>query len=444
MKVEINDITGTRKEIVVTIPKEDVQKIKDDLYREVSTGVSVKGFRKGKAPKNVIDTYYGGYIKGELVKKLISENYDKAVTENGLYVVSMPDIENDDPKDGEDFTFKARFDVKPEIKLEKYTALELKRPVFEVKEEDVDTALNSLRDSFAAMEDVTDAEYEISKGDYVISDISSSDHERLNWTKVTVDAGNRSFVPGAQDAVIGMKTGGEKEYETIIPDEHYIEELRGKTVNLKLKVESIKHRVMPELNDEFAKKVREDTQTLEDLRKMLRTELEKRAVDKQKAILNARISEKLLELNKFEVPESMIRLQAAMMVQGMAKRFAAQGIKMQDIYPDTNALREESLASAEQVLRQALLVEAIAKAVDIKVEDAELDAEVEKLAATYSMSVDDVKKGLEDNGRLDEMRFQLLEEKVFNFIAQNSDVTDDASNSLEGAENAGSDSGGTN
>jgi trigger factor len=444
MKVEIKDITGTRKEMTVTVPKEDVQKIKDDLYREVAQEVAIKGFRKGKAPKNIIDTYYGSYIKGELTKKLVSENYEKALMEQELFVVSMPEIDSKDPKDDEDFTFTAKFDVKPEINPEKYIGFDLKKPVFEVKDEDINTAITSLRESFSTMEDITDEDYEVKKGDYVISDISSNDHEKLNWTKVTVDAGNRSFVPGAMDTVLGMKTGEEKGYETTIADDHYIEELRGKTVKLNLKVVSIKHRAIPELNDEFAKKVREDTATVEDLRKMIKTELEKRAAEKQKGIMYSRVAEKLVEANKVEVPESMIKLQATMMVQGMAKRFASQGVKLQDVYPDTDALRDESLSSAEQILKQSLLVEAVAKILDIKIDESDVDKEVQEMANTYNMPVEEVKKGLEENGRLDEIRFQLMEGKVFDYVIENSNVTEDTTNSEEGAGDAGSDSSGTN
>ncbi len=444
MKVEIKDITGTKKEMTVTVPKEEVEKIKNDIYREVSQEVVIKGFRKGKAPKNIIDTYYGSYIKGELTKKLVSENYDNAVKDQELFVVSMPEIENEDPKDDEDFTFIAKFDVKPEINPEKYTGFDLKKPVFEVKDEDVDAAITSLRESYSTMDDITDENYEAIKGDYVISDISSSDHEKLNWTKVTVDAGNRSFVPGAQDMVLGMKTGEEKTYETTMTDDHYIEELRGKEVKLTLKVVTIKHRTLPELDDEFAKKVREDTPTVEDLKKMIRTELEKRAAEKLKGIVYSRVAAKLVEENKVEVPESMIKLQATMMVQGMAKRFASQGVKLQDVYPDTNALREETLSSAEQILKQSLLVEAIAKKLDIKVDEEDVDKELQEMANTYNMPLEDIRKGLEENGRLDEIRFQLLEGKVFDYVIENSNVTEDAAASAEGEGDAGSDSSGTN
>jgi trigger factor len=444
MKVEIKDITGTKKEMTVTVPKEEVQKIKNDLYREVAQEVVIKGFRKGKAPKNIIDTYYGSYIKGELTKKLVSDNYDKAIMEQELFVVSMPEIDNEDPKDDEDFTFTAKFDVKPEINPEKYTGFDLKKPVFEVKDEDVDTGIKSLMESYSTMDDVTDENYEVKKGDYVISDISSTDHEKLNWTKVTVDAGNRSFVPGAQDTVLGMKTGEEKIYETTMTNDHYIEELRGKDVKLTLKVVSIKHRVMPELNDEFAKKVREDTPTVEELKKMIRTELEKRAAEKLKGIVYSRVAAKLVEENKVEVPESMIKLQATMMVQGMAKRFASQGVKLQDVYPDTNALRDETLSSAEQILKQSLLVEAIAKKLDIKVDEADVDKELQEMANTYNMPLEDIRKGLDENGRLDEIRFQLLEGKVFDYVIENSNVTEDTAASAEGEGDAGSDSSGTN
>jgi len=140
----------------------------------------------------------------------------------------------------------------------------------------------------------------------------------------------------------------------------------------------------------------------------------------------------------------MIKLQATMMVQGMAKRFASQGVKLQDVYPDTNALRDESLSSAEQILKQSLLVEAIAKILDVKIDESDVDKEVQEMANTYNMPVEDVKKGLEENGRLDEIRFQLMEGKVFDYVIENSNVTEDTTISEEGAGDAGSDSSGTN
>jgi trigger factor len=428
MKVEVKDLSSVRKQMTVTVPKEEVQKNREDLYREVSREVAIKGFRKGKAPKSVIDTYFGGYIKSELAKKIVEENYDKAVAENGLFVVSMPDIKNDEPKEDEDFTFTAEFDIKPVINPEKFTGFELTEPVFDVTDEDVDSAMASLRDSYSTMEDVTDENHDILKGDYAVSDISSADHERLNWTKVTVDAGNRSFVPGAHEAVVGMKTGEEKEYEALIPEEYYIEELRSKTVKFKIKILSVKHRILPELDDDFAKKVREDTPSLDSLKTKIKEELVKRATDKKMNVMNSKVAELLLEANSFEVPESMIKLQAAMMVQGMAKRFAAQGAKLQDVYPDPSVLQEESLASSEKMLKQALLIEAIAKLTDLKVEDSEVDNEVQEMANTYNMPYEEVKKGLEENGRIDEIRFQLLEEKVFEYIIKNSTVTQETIN----------------
>jgi trigger factor len=140
----------------------------------------------------------------------------------------------------------------------------------------------------------------------------------------------------------------------------------------------------------------------------------------------------------------MIKLQATMMVQGMAKRFASQGVKLQDVYPDTNALRDESFSSAEQILKQSLLVEAIAKTLDIKIDESDVDKEVKEMSDTYNMPVEEVRKGLEENGRLDEIRFKLMEGKVFDYVIENSNVTEDTTISEEGADDAGSNSSGTN
>ncbi|HQP32362.1 MAG TPA: hypothetical protein PLB81_13630, partial [Deltaproteobacteria bacterium] len=197
-------------------------------------------------------------------------------------------------------------------------------------------------------------------------------------------------------------------------------------------VGSIKRRLLPELDDEFAKKVREDVAGLDALKEAVREDLVQRAQERTKAQLNKEIAEKLLEANSFEVPESMIKLQAAMMIQGMNQRLTAQGVKMRDVFPDTAALREESMATSEKTLRQAMLVEAIAKEQGIEATDEDLDKEIGVMAKQYNLPVDQVRSALVEQDRLEEIRFNALEKKVYDYITSQSTVTDETHKMEEG------------
>jgi len=432
MKVEVRDLSSTRKEMEVLVPKEDVQKISDEIYHEVAGAAVVKGFRKGKAPRHILRMYYGDYIKGELSKKLVNESFEKAAKEKELFVVSMPEVENDEPKDGQDFKFTAKFDVKPEIKPEKYTGFELKRINYEVTDKEVQDVLDRIREHYATIEDVTDPDYVSAQGDYVIADITCEANPKLNRSKMTIEAGRRSFFPGLEKAVLGKKAGETFDAQVEFPDTHFLEEMRGQNVSVSLAVGSIKRRLLPELDDEFAKKVREDVAGLDALKEAVREDLVQRAQERTKAQLNKEIAEKLLEANSFEVPESMIKLQAAMMIQGMNQRLTAQGVKMRDVFPDTAALREESMATSEKTLRQAMLVEAIAKEQGIEATDEDLDKEIGVMAKQYNLPVDQVRSALVEQDRLEEIRFNALEKKVYDYITSQSTVTDETHKMEEG------------
>jgi len=443
MKVEITEVNSTRKEMKVVVPKEEVNSVTTEIYKDVSGKVAIKGFRKGKAPKDVIKLYYADYIEGELSKKLVSEKFEQAVKENELFVVSMPEIKNDPPKENEDFVFTAQFDIKPEIIPEKYSGFELKKQKVSVEEENVQDVLTRLQETHATIKEIEDAEYKAIKGDYVIVNVTCGDNPDLNREKMTVEAGGRSGFPGLEEAVIDMSLGGEEELDIEFPDDHFLQDMRGKSAHVNIVVSAIKHRELPELNDEFAKKARQDVENMDELKKVIIEDLTERLETDSRAALERQIQDKLLEANSFEVPESMVRLQAGMMIQGMSQRLQAQGIRLEDLYPDPQAFQDETLSSAAKLTKTSLIIEAIAKQQGIESSEQDIDDEISKLAARYNMEPDVVKKGLEDKGSIDEMKFGIVEKKVYDYIIENSQVeevdqleeeTDDISADSSGAD----------
>ncbi|HPS93309.1 MAG TPA: trigger factor, partial [Deltaproteobacteria bacterium] len=268
------------------------------------------------------------------------------------------------------------------------------------------------------------------------------EHEKLNRKKITVEAGVRSAFTGMEDEVLGLKAKEEKEVDITFPENHFLEEVRGKTARIKVEVEGIKRKELPEVNDEFAQMVYKDVHNIEELKNTISEDLVKRLEADARTYLEKQLTQKLIDANPFDVPESMIRLQAIMMIQGMSQRLSAQGIRMQDVYPDGEALREETMASAENLVRNSLLVEAIAKAIGIEATDEDIEDEVSSLAERYSMTPDAVRKNFEERGGDEEMRFGILERKVFDHIIANSTIVE-VDKIEENTDDAGPDSSGT-
>jgi trigger factor len=422
MKIELNDLGSHTKKVEVLIPKETVKEKAEEIYAEVLKFAQIKGFRRGKAPRHVMKLHYGDYINSELSKKLITESLDQVVKEKELVVVSTPEIDSEPPKEDEDFKFSAKFDVKPEVKLEKYKGFELEKVKSDVKDELVGETLKRFQEVYASVEDAKDADYQVQAGDYAVVDIACESHPQVNRGNITVEAGRKGVVPGVDQAVVGMKAGEEKTLEVEFPEDHFIEEMRGIKASVKVTIKNIKHREIPELNDEFAKKVRPEVQTLDDLKKVVSDELVARTEQNSKLKMERDVVDKLIEANPMEIPESMVQLQASMMLQDTSRRLSVQGMKIQDLYPDTASLRDDYMKAGERMVKQSLIIDAIAKAEGIEASDAEVDAEIGQMAGKYNMTMEQTKKAMEEQGMAENIKFGLVEKKVLDYIISNSQV----------------------
>jgi trigger factor len=424
MKVEITDVGSTKRQMKVFVPKEEVTTVTQEIYREIAQGVAIKGFRKGKAPRHIIKMYYQDYINNELSRKLVRDKFEEVAKEQNVFVVSVPEFENEPPKENEDFTFSAKFDVKPEVVLQVYTGFELEKPKIAVEDKNIDDVITRLLETYATVKDVDDADFEVKTGDYAIVNITCQENEKLNRDKITVEAGVRSAFPGLENEVLGLKAGDIKEVNISFPETHFLEDMRGKSAGLRIQVHGIKLKEMPIFDDEFAKMVHKDVKNVDELKKAIGEDLTGRLEADSRTYLEKQLSEKLMEANQFDVPESMIRFQAMMMLQGISQRLSSQGVKLQDVYPDSEALREETMTSAERLVKTTLLIEAIAKANAIEATDEDLDKEIASMAEKYSMTPDAVRKSFEERGSLEEMRFGILERKVYDYIIANSTIVE--------------------
>jgi len=424
MKVEITDVGSTKRQMKVFVPKEEVTTVTQEIYREIAQGVAIKGFRKGKAPRHIIKMYYQDYINNELSRKLVRDKFEEVAKEQNVFVVSVPEFENEPPKENEDFTYSAKFDVKPEVVLQVYTGFELEKPKIAVEDKNIDDVITRLLETYATVKDVDDADFEVKTGDYAIVNITCQENEKLNRDKITVEAGVRSAFPGLENEVLGLKAGDIKEVNISFPETHFLEDMRGKSAGLRIQVNGIKLKEMPILDDEFAKMIHKDVKNVDELRKAIGEDLIGRLEADSRTYMEKQLSDKLMEANQFDIPESMVKFQAMMMLQGISQRLSSQGVKLQDVYPDGEALRVETMASAEKLVKTTLLIEAIAKANAIEATDEDLDKEIVSMAEKYFMTPDAVRKSFEERGSLEEMRFGILERKVYDYIITNSTIVE--------------------
>ena len=382
-------------ELVIEVSAADFDAAVEKAYRKNKGSISVPGFRKGKAPRKIIESMYGASVFYEdAIDEVYPDAYSEAVKEQGLEVVAYPSVEIVSVgKEG--LTFKATVTVKPEVKLGEYKGLTAPKAEVEVTDADIEREMAPLVERATRLVSV---EREAKLGDTVVIDFDGfKDGERFEGgqgTNYDLELGSHTFVPGFEDALVGVKAGEEKDIDITFPKE-YPAELANQPAVFKVKVHEIKEKFAPALDDEFAKDVSE-FETLEELKKDLGDKLrERRQADAERDYANA-LMEQVCDNMEVEVPDPMVDYRADEMVQEYAQRISNQGIPFEEYLKymgtDVNAMRTQMRPNAIANIKSRLALEAIAAAEALTVSDEEVEDEMKKLAERYSMELDKVKE----------------------------------------------------
>ena len=388
-------------ELVIEVSAEEFDAAVEKAYRKSKGSISVPGFRKGKAPRKIIESMYGsGVFYEDAIDEVYPTAYAAAVKEQGLDVVAYPSVEIVSVgKEG--LVFKAVVTVKPEVKLGNYKGLTAPKDDVTVTDADIEREMKPLVDRATRLVSV---EREAKIGDTVVIDFDGYlNGERFEGglgTNYSLELGSSTFVPGFEDAVVGMKAGDEKDIDITFPKE-YPAELAEKAVVFKVKAHEVKEKVAPALDDEFAKDVSE-FETLEELKKDLAAKLEeRRQAEADRAYENA-LMEQVCNNMEVELPEAMIDFRVDEMVQDMSQRVAAQGIPFEEylkyIGTDINMMKAQMRPSATANLKVTLAMEAIAAAEGLTVSDEEVEEEINKIAEQYGMDAAQVKEMIDTEG----------------------------------------------
>jgi trigger factor len=423
MSVKWEKLEGNTGVLTVEVSAEKVNEGLTAAFNKVVKTVNVPGFRKGKMPRPMFEKRFGvESLYQDALDILLPEAYGNAIDEAGIDPIDRPDIDIEQMEKGKELIFKATVQVKPEVTLGDYKGLEVEDFDATVTDEDVAKELETLQSRQAEL--VVKEEGTAELGDTVVLDFEGFvDGEAFEGGKAenhSLELGSGSFIPGFEEQLVGLATGESKDVEVSFPEEYHAAELAGKPAVFKVTLHEIKGKELPALDDEFAKDVDEEVETLDALKEKIRTRLEYSKKHEAEHHLRDSVVEKAAENAQVEIPEVMVTNEVNRMLQEFEQRLQAQGMNLELYFQfsgqDENALREQMKEEAVNRVKVALTLEAIAKAENIEATDEDVNAELEKMAGMYNMTVDNIKQAL---GGLEGIKGDLQKQKAVEFLIEN-------------------------
>ncbi len=425
MNIIVEEISPVKKRVQIEIPNEQVTKEVESFYKEVGAKAQIKGFRPGKVPRNILERYFKDYVKGEVIQKLIQETYTAALSEKNLHPVSLPIFDPGELESGKPFQYSATIEVKPELKIENYVGLNLYGKKEEVSEEEVENRLKDLQHLHAQIKTIPESR-PVQKGDYVIIDYEARmDHRPLEEGKATdfsVEVGSGRFIPELEEKMVGLKPEEEKEVEVVFPEDYGYKKWAGKRISFFIKVKEIKEKILPPLDDEFARDVG-DYRSLGDLKNKLKNEIEREKEILFKRTLKDQIIDQLIQANPFEVPESMVQEQAKALVSDTKLRLASQGIVLKDFNIPEEKLQEDYREVAQKQVKTFLILETIATQEGITVTDEDVEERLRTIAERTHQKFDVIKRYYETNDLIPELKTGILTDKILDFLLEKANIS---------------------
>jgi trigger factor len=419
--------SATKREIQVEIPVADVNRQTDSLIQKYQKVARIPGFRRGHVPASIIRQRFSEEIKTDMVEALIPRYFRQEAERLGIHPVSQPRVTDLHLHDGEPLRFKAAFEVLPEIKLEGYKELRADKPEIAVSEADVEQALADLRERHASFNPVEGRP--LADGDFAQvsldghpkpgeseSETKSGEGQPVHMDEVLVEIAGKDTMPEFTEHLRGTSPGDERTFDVNYPEDTQDKRLAGKTFSYTVKVQSIKQKTLPELNDEFAKQLGE-FQTIDDVRKAIREQMESERKNQAQREAKEKLVGELIQRNDFEVPDSLIEQQIDIRLERGLRALAAQGLTAEQMKKmDLSRLRAGQREQAIHDVKAALLLERVAEEENVQVSDEELNQELESLARQSKQTSEAVRARLTRDGGLDRIRTRIRNEKTLEFL----------------------------
>lgn len=426
MKVDLDIVSPVQRKIRVELPADEVGREFATVYESLGQSVRIRGFRPGKAPRSVLQGLYGDEAKGRVLSRLVERSLGEVFKERGLKPVSRPEVEADGLEEGKAFTFSALVEVKPEIHVQNYLGQELEKVKLSLDESHVETGLRHLQESYAHLVPVEDRDV-VQQGDFVVLDfVGSVGGKPLPGARSEnyhLEIGSGRALQEFEEALVGLKKNGEHNIRVPFPEEHSNRNLAGKTVDFSVVIREIKKKVVPPLDDEFAKDHGECA-SLDELREKIRSRLETELQEAQTRELKEQLLSRLIDSHSIEIPPSMVEQQVRYLVERQQSRPGAGASSSSGERTSLEQMRKEVQPQALRQVKATLLVEKIAELEKIGVSDEELQQRIDLLARAAGEKGPALREIYRQPDACDDLRSQMIFDRTVDFLFQGSKLKD--------------------
>ncbi|MYL34209.1 trigger factor [Pontibacillus yanchengensis] len=425
MSAKWEKLEGNEGQLTVEVDAEEFDQALNQAFKKVVKDVQVPGFRKGKVPRPIFEQRFGvESLYQDALDIILPEAYSNALQETGINPVDRPEVDVEQIEKGKNLIFTAKVTVKPEVELGDYKGLEVEEQDTQITDDDVENELQQQQEKQAEL--VVKEEGTIENGDTVVMDfegfVDGEAFEGGQADNYSLEIGSGTFIPGFEEQLVGKSSGEETEVEVTFPEEYHAEELAGKTATFKVKVHEVKTKELPELDDEFAKDVDEEVETLAELKEKTKARLQEEKEREAENTKREEIVNKATDNAEINVPDAMVDTELDRMVKEFEQRLQMQGMTM-DMYfqftgQDENALKEQMKEDASKRVKTNLVLEAISEAENVEVTEEDINAELENMASMYQTDVENLKQML--GGNTDAVEEDLKIKKAIDFLVAES------------------------
>lgn len=420
MQVRVEEVSSLTRRLEVVLPREMVAGELNAAYDKLKGEINLKGFRKGKIPRKVLEKNYGPKVQYDVADRLIQESYFDALEKAELDAVVHPEVREHRFEEDGTFFYQAEIDVRPAFELAEYKGVEVEQAELTVSEEDIDAELEKLRRQTAPLQSVADRV--IAAGDIAVIDFSAFDQgeemKHVGGRDFSVDVGSGQIGPEFEDNLVGRKAGEEANFTVDFPSNFPNMILAGKSIEFKVKVKNVKERVLPELDDEFAKDVNAEFATLAELRNDIRQRRLQALEEGRRGDLVDKVMTEILKSHEFEVPPRLVAYEIEAMIKELETNLKNRGLSLEAAGINRESLVEKYQEGAAKRVRGDFILKKIAAKEEIRVADEDINRGFQRIADQYNMPVEEVKKYFHSRNELMPFMHELLTEKILDFLVK--------------------------
>lgn len=424
IKSTVETTQGLQRKLNVEVPTDVVKSAFDKVYQSIQRSVEIKGFRKGKAPLNTIKSLYKDRVVGDVAQDLIQAHYGEALKSQKIDPISYPEFEFEDPTENKDFSFTAIFDVRPEVKVKKWEGLEVEKEKFVFNDKQYEDTLNNIRQSRAQLVDVLEVR-PAQNGDVAIIDfegfVDGKPLENGKGENHNLELGAKQFIDGFEEGVVGMKVGDTKTISLKFPDPYHSAELAGKPVEFKVKLNALKKKELPEINDELLAKIG-TKQTVEEFKKTLRDDIEQSEKKRIEDNFKNRMIKKLVAANPVDVPASLMKEQKESLIKDFKKRMQDQGMQESEFEAYVTKWDADFAKTASEMIQSSFLIDKLAVDNNMICTEEDITKKFAEYAKQTGIEEARIKEWYSKPEQMSRLTYMITEEKVIKLLAEKAKI----------------------